>query len=61
VIHCCNTTLHPKTTVPDLGSGEGINVVASARRVMPTGKAYGLGITDEMLDLARRETEQAGV
>ena len=38
----------------DLGSGGGIDVLLSARRVGPTGKAYGLDMTDEMLDLARR-------
>ena len=48
-------------TVLDLGSGGGIDVLLSARRVGPTGKAYGLDMTDEMLDLARRNTMQAGV
>ncbi len=41
-------------TVLDLGSGGGIDVLLSARRVGPQGKAYGLDMTDEMLDLARR-------
>jgi arsenite methyltransferase len=47
-------------TVLDLGSGGGIDVLLSARRVGPTGKAYGLDMTDEMLALARRNAEQAG-
>ncbi|MCW2632423.1 MAG: ubiE 1 [Pseudonocardia sp.] len=47
-------------TVLDLGSGGGIDVLLSARRVGPTGKAYGLDMTDEMLDLARRNAAQAG-
>jgi SAM-dependent methyltransferase len=46
--------------VLDLGSGGGIDVILSARRVAPTGKAYGLDMTDEMLDLARRNAAQAG-
>ncbi len=52
--------LHPGETVLDLGSGGGIDVLLSARRVGPTGTAYGLDMTDEMLDLARRNAEQAG-
>ena len=44
----------------DLGSGGGIDVLLSARRVGPTGKAYGLDMTQEMLDLARRNAEEAG-
>lgn len=45
----------------DLGSGGGIDVLLSARRVGPTGKAYGLDMTDEMLDLARENQRKAGV
>ena len=48
-------------TVLDLGSGGGIDVILSARRVGPAGKAYGVDMTDEMLDLARRNAEEAGV
>lgn len=48
-------------TVLDLGSGGGIDVILSARRVGPTGKAYGLDMTDEMLDLARHNALKAGV
>ncbi len=47
--------------VLDLGSGGGIDVLLSARRVGPTGRAYGLDMTDEMLDLARRNQSEAGV
>jgi SAM-dependent methyltransferase len=47
-------------TVLDLGSGGGIDVLLSARRVGPSGKAYGLDMTDEMLDLARRNAVAAG-
>lgn len=47
--------------VLDLGSGGGIDVLLSARRVAPTGRAYGLDMTDEMLELARRNQEEAGV
>ena len=47
-------------TVLDLGSGGGIDVLLSARRVGPTGKAYGLDMTDEMLELARANAAQAG-
>jgi ubiquinone/menaquinone biosynthesis C-methylase UbiE len=47
-------------TVLDLGSGGGIDVLLSARRVGPSGKAYGLDMTEEMLALARRNTEQTG-
>jgi SAM-dependent methyltransferase len=46
--------------VLDLGSGGGLDVLLSARRVGPTGKAYGLDSTDEMLDLARRNAAEAG-
>ena len=48
-------------TVLDLGSGGGIDVLLSARRVGPTGKAYGLDMTDEMLALARANQQKAGV
>jgi arsenite methyltransferase len=48
-------------TVLDLGSGGGIDVILSARRVGPAGKAYGLDMTDEMLDLARKNAAEAGV
>ncbi len=47
--------------VLDLGSGGGIDVILSARRVGPGGKAYGLDMTDEMLELARRNASDAGV
>ncbi len=47
-------------TVLDLGSGGGIDVLLSARRVGPTGRAFGLDMTDEMLDLARRNAVEAG-
>jgi len=47
--------------VLDLGSGGGIDVLLSARRVGPTGKVYGLDMTDEMLNLARKNTAEAGV
>jgi SAM-dependent methyltransferase len=53
--------LAPGETVLDLGSGGGIDVILSARRVGPTGHAYGLDMTDEMLDLARRNAVEAGV
>ncbi|MCU1328298.1 MAG: Methyltransferase type 11 [Bryobacterales bacterium] len=48
-------------TVLDLGSGGGIDVLLSARRVGPTGKAYGLDMTDEMLALARENQSKAGI
>jgi SAM-dependent methyltransferase len=48
-------------TVLDLGSGGGIDVLLSARRVGSTGKAYGLDMTDEMLELARRNQREAGI
>jgi arsenite methyltransferase len=48
-------------TVLDLGSGGGIDVILSAKRVGPTGVAYGLDMTDEMLALARRNVAEAGV
>ena len=47
--------------VLDLGSGGGIDVILSARRVGPTGKAYGLDMTDDMLALARRNAAEAGI
>jgi arsenite methyltransferase len=62
---CGNPTalaaLCPGETVLDLGSGGGIDVLLSARRVGPTGKAYGLDMTDEMLALARENQKKAGV
>ena len=62
---CGNPTalaaLEPGETVLDLGSGGGIDVLLSARRVGPTGKAYGLDMTDEMLALARENQRKAGV
>lgn len=62
---CGNPTalaeLTPGETVLDLGSGGGIDVLLSARRVGPTGKAYGLDMTDEMLALARDNQHKAGV
>ena len=62
---CGNPTalarLNPGETVLDLGSGGGIDVLLSARRVGPTGKAYGLDMTDEMLALARENQRKAGI
>jgi SAM-dependent methyltransferase len=62
---CGNPTalaqLKPGETVLDLGSGGGIDVLLSARRVGPTGKAYGLDMTDEMLALARENQKKLGV
>jgi arsenite methyltransferase len=62
---CGNPTaladLHAGEVVLDLGSGGGIDVLLSARRVGPTGKAYGLDMTDEMLALARDNQRKAGV
>jgi len=62
---CGNPTalakLQPGEVVLDLGSGGGIDVILSARRVGPTGKAYGLDMTDEMLALARENQKKAGV
>jgi arsenite methyltransferase len=52
--------LHEGERVLDLGSGGGIDVLLSARRVGPTGRAYGLDMTDEMLTLAQRNAAQAG-
>ena len=62
---CGNPTalaqLNPGEVVLDLGSGGGIDVLLSARRVGPTGKAYGLDMTDDMLALARSNAAEAGV
>jgi ubiquinone/menaquinone biosynthesis C-methylase UbiE len=62
---CGNPTalarLEPGEIVLDLGSGGGIDVLLSARRVGPTGKAYGLDMTDEMLALARDNQRKAGI
>ena len=62
---CGNPTalaqLQPGETVLDLGSGGGIDVILSAKRVGLTGKAYGLDLTDEMLALARENQKKAGV
>jgi len=62
---CGNPTalaqLRPGEIVLDLGSGGGIDVLLSARRVGPAGKAYGLDMTDEMLALARENQRKAGV
>jgi arsenite methyltransferase len=53
--------LHEGETVLDLGSGAGADVLISARRVGPSGRAIGLDMTDEMLDQARRNANEAGV
>jgi SAM-dependent methyltransferase len=62
---CGNPTalaaLHAGETVLDLGSGGGIDVILSARRVGPSGKAYGLDMTDEMLALAEANKRKAGI
>ncbi|HYM61420.1 MAG TPA: arsenite methyltransferase [Thermoanaerobaculia bacterium] len=62
---CGNPTalaqLQPGQVVLDLGSGGGIDVLLSAKRVGPAGKAYGLDMTDEMLELARENQRKAGV
>ncbi len=62
---CGNPTalaqLSPGETVLDLGSGGGIDVLLSARRVGPTGKAYGLDMTDEMLALANENRRKSGI
>src|SRR2546429_3109704 len=62
---CGNPTalaeLHAGETVLDLGSGGGLDVLLSAQRVGPTGRAYGLDMTDEMLALARENQRKAGV
>jgi len=61
---CGNPTalakLNPGETVLDIGSGGGIDVLLSAKRVGPTGKAYGLEMTDEMLALANENKRKAG-
>lgn len=62
---CGNPTalaeLKPGETVLDLGSGGGIDVLLSARRVGPAGKAYGLDMTDEMLEIARENQRKSGI
>ncbi|MBM4124671.1 MAG: methyltransferase domain-containing protein, partial [Nitrospira sp.] len=62
---CGNPTalaqLMPGETVLDLGSGGGIDVLLSAKRVGPTGKVYGLDMTEEMLALARENQRNAGI
>ena len=62
---CGNPTalaeLKPGETVLDLGSGGGIDVLLSARRVGPTGRAYGLDMTDEMLALAEENKRKSGL
>src|SRR6266542_638729 len=62
---CGNPTavaeLHEGETVLDLGSGGGIDVILSAKRVGPAGVAYGVDMTDEMLALARKNAAEAGV
>lgn len=62
---CGNPTalaeLHPGEDVLDLGSGGGLDVLLSARRVAPGGTAYGLDMTSEMLELARRNQAEAGI
>ena len=55
------TALEPGQDVLDLGSGGGLDVLLSARRVAPGGTAYGLDMTDEMLELAERNRAQAGI
>lgn len=64
-IGCANPValadLHTGEDVLDLGSGGGIDVLLAARRVGPSGKAYGVDMTDEMLDLARANQSRAGV
>jgi len=62
---CGNPTavaeLREGETVLDLGSGGGIDVILSAKRVGPTGRAYGLDMTEKMLALARRNADEAGI
>ena len=64
-LSCGNPTatagLRPGETVVDLGSGGGLDVFLAARKVGPTGKAIGIDMTPEMLDLARRNAEKAGL
>jgi SAM-dependent methyltransferase len=64
-IGCANPValaqLQPGEHVLDLGSGGGIDVLLSARRVGPTGRAYGLDMTPDMLDLARANQQRAGI
>jgi len=62
---CGNPTalakLNPGDTVLDLGSGGGIDILLSAKRIGPTGKAYGLDMTDEMLSLANENKRKSGI
>src|SRR5262249_19625709 len=62
---CGNPTalaeLKPGEVVLDLGSGAGLDVLLSAKRVSPGGQAYGVDMTDEMLDVANQNRERAGV
>lgn len=62
---CGNPTvladLHPGETVLDLGSGAGLDVLLSAKRVSPGGHAYGVDMTDEMLEVARANQARSGV
>src|SRR2546427_12512013 len=62
---CGNPTmladLRPGEVVLDLGSGAGLDVLLSARRVSPGGQAYGVDMTDEMLELANRNRAKAGI
>ena len=62
---CGNPTaladLHEGQVVLDLGSGGGIDVLLSAQRVAPTGRAYGLDMTDDMLELARKNQRESGI
>src|SRR3954468_11920644 len=64
-LSCGNPTatagLRPGETVVDLGSGGGLDVFLAARKVGPTGKAIGIDMTPEMLDLARRNAEKSGL
>ncbi|MFQ5558041.1 MAG: methyltransferase domain-containing protein [Acidimicrobiales bacterium] len=58
---CAMAELEPGETVLDLGSGGGLDVILSAKRVGPTGKAYGVDFLDEMLEVARTNAARAGV